>query len=207
MIDILAPIIEKLINPPETLIERWPSCYPPNVWPRAETVDGQLVSQDRLGIPIVTEFPYAENHSVDARIQEVFFEDTRNNTRQAGERGGMSLLYYHLKSNSAMYFSFGSCNCCYRTRARDFTDTNRTPHPMNVPISSPNLAQIGLCGCIICNACVGSVVNHPTNIEKDFVHCPYCGNAGVFSRHLRIWAVSEEVSNLYHSTQPDIDEN
>ena len=169
---------------------KWPSNYPPNLNPRAETTNGKLTNRDNLPLEPFTEEHYVQFESRNARIKQVIFEDTRNGDRDAG---GPNIIHATTRDTTETYLSFASCNCCFRLRARDFADTTRSPYPMGSQISCPDLAQIGLCGCIICNNCVRSVVNHPMNNEMDYVHCPYSGNGRSFSKYFCIWAVTEDV--------------
>ena len=174
----------------EDYVSRWPSCYPPNLHSRAETVNGKLTRRDYLPMKPFTPEHYVEFESCNARVKQVIFEDTKDGVRDVR---GPKIIHTTMRDTEKSYLSFASCNSCFRLKARDFSDSEKTPHPMDSELSCPDLAQIGLCGCIICNKCVQSVVNHLTNLKMDYVHCPYCGNARCFSRYFRIWAVTENV--------------
>ena len=173
---------------------KWPSNYPPNLHSRARTVNGKLTQRDYLPLEPLTEGHYVKFKSRNAHIKQVIFEDTRDGERGVG---GAKIIHATMRDTTEGYLSFASCNCCFKMEARNFSDTTRTPHPMDSQISCPDLAQVGLCGCIICNKCVMSVVNHPMNKDMNYVHCPYCGNKTCFSKYFRIWAVTE---NVYDAT-------
>ena len=189
LLEILTPWFSPS-TPNDSNESRWPSCFPPNLHPRVETINGRVPRRDFLPMLPFTRKNYVQFQSNDARIKQVLFEDTKNDQRSTS---GLKIIHSILKTESDMYYSFGSCNSCYHLKLRNFADANKTPHPINSTLSCDDLPQIGLCGCIICNRCVRSVVNHPVNFKKDFVHCPYCGNARCFSRFFRIWAVTEDV--------------
>ena len=174
----------------EKYIDRWPSCYPPNLHSRAETINGKLSRRDYLPKKPFTPEHYVQFQSCNARIKQVIFEDTKNGDR---DTEGPNILHVTMRNTASSYLSFASCNSCYRLKARNFSDTDKTPHPMNSQMSCPDLPQIGLCGCILCNKCVRSVVYHPENSKMNYVHCPYCGNHSCFSKYFRIWAVTENV--------------
>jgi len=169
---------------------KWPSNYPPNLNSRAKTINGKLTKRDYLPLKPFAEENYVQFESCNARIKQIIFEATRNGDRDVGDA---NILHATVRHTTETYFSFASCHCCFKSKARDFSDASRTPHPMDSQISCPDLAQVGLCGCIVCNKCVRSVVNHPSNKEMDYVHCPYCGNGRCFSKYFRIWAVTDNV--------------
>jgi hypothetical protein len=170
--------------------KKWPSCYPPNQNPRAETKSGKLSNRDHLPLLPFTLSEYQSYGACDTRIKELIYEDT-NTQRKQGE--ARNVIHRVTKLEQDLYFSFGSCNMCYRSGLRKFGDSEITPYPGRVSSKHPCLPQVGLCGCVLCNACVNSVVDHPANRNEWFVHCPYCGNLHCFSKHYKIWAVSDNV--------------
>jgi hypothetical protein len=197
--------VHRLLNPffvpsgsAESDQKKWPSCYPPNGNPRAETINGSLVKRDYLPLKPFTLEDYTTYGASDTRVKELVYEDNR---REPGYGLSRNVIHRVAKKESDLYFSFASCNLCYKTGMRNFGDSEITPYPTRVSSSHPLLPQVGLCGCIICNECIQQLIDHPRNRNKWFVHCPYCGNANCFSKHYTIWAVSEKVFKMEKITQ------
>ena len=186
----------------ETDYKKWPSCFPPNKNPRAETKAGKLSKRDHLPVLPFTMCDYRSYGASDYRIKEIIFEDTNAQHKSLPAR---KVIYRVTKLEQDLYFSFASCNMCYKSRLRNFGDSMITPYPGRVSSNHPCLPQVGLCGCVVCNTCVNSVVYHPSNEKEWYVHCPYCGNPRCFSKHFKIWVVSEGVYEKEMATRKFIE--
>ena len=169
-----------------------PSNYPPNLHSRVESKDGGICKWDNPAIGIGLK-EYKQLYACDAKYVELIWEFTPNGGEALQERMVWKL---GVRGAGATYWSFGSCNSCWKWGRRNFTDTKLTGHPLSVPVDNPSIPRLGRCGCVICNECVLELEMHKTNKYKMDVHCPYCGNEECFSKHMRIWLVSEEISNL-----------
>jgi hypothetical protein len=168
-----------------------PSHYPPNLYPRVLTWKGRVGEKDHLPMKGITRTEYQKYKAVDAKYLEIIWEFTPN-----GIRAEKPLLLETKRVASSTYWSFGSCNGCWKLSRRNFTDTSRTPHPLDTSVDNPNLPRMGRCGCICCNLCILELELHPANKKECYVHCPYCGSQACFSKNLRIWVVSKEVKEL-----------
>jgi hypothetical protein len=169
-----------------------PSKYPPNLHSRVESRDGAIVRRDYKKLVGIGIKEYKQFKACDAKYVELIWEFTPDG--QALEK--RMVVNFKIRSAHQTYWSFGSCNSCWKQGRRNFTDTDITGHPLQAHANDPNLPRLGRCGCVICNECVLELERSPRNKEKMDVHCPYCGNEECFSKHMRIWLVSEEVSNL-----------
>ncbi len=183
------PIIESTIR---DVYRYWltaiPSKYPPNLNQRALSKDGRLERRDYLPVLGISKKEYIEYQACDAKYLEYLWEFTPK---------GYALeerMFLKIKYTQATYWSFGSCHSCWKQKKRNFTNTDLTPHPMKAKVDNPNLPRLGRCGCIICNECVMELELHEINKNEVSVHCPYCGNKDCFSKHMRVWLVSTEVS-------------
>ena len=165
-----------------------PSNYPPNMYPRVLTVEGRASRRDYLPAKGITQEHYRIFGACDAKYLEIVWEFTPNGTRARNP-----IILGTKRVGSDTYWSFGSCNACWRLSKRDFTDTDRTKHPLRTTVDNPDLPRMGRCGCICCNQCIRELELHAANRGECYVHCPYCGNKACFSKNLRIWVVSREV--------------
>ena len=163
--------VQRLLNPffqPSKKTDndktKWPSCYPPNGNPRAETVDGCLGRRDHLPLRAFTVQEYKKYGATDTRIKELVYEDTR--IKAKGSHPSRTVIHRVTKEDVDLYYSFGSCNNCYRTGNRNFGDPDLTPYLTRVDVQHPLLPQVGLCGCIICNECICKLLSHPQNKDK-----------------------------------------
>jgi hypothetical protein len=165
-----------------------PSNYPPNLYTRAITKDGRLVQRDHHPAIGIDKAEYIKYSACDGKYVETLWEFTPDG------RALRKRMILQIKHKNESYWSFGSCHSCWKEKKRNFTDRDLTPHPMKAQVDDENLPRLGQCGCIVCNECVMKVELHETNKTKMWVHCPYCGNQDCFSKHMRIWLVSWEVS-------------
>jgi len=165
-----------------------PSKYPPNMYPRVLTIEGKISQRDYLPVKDISRKQYKKFGACDAKYLEIVWEFTPN-----GTRADKPIILETKRVGSDTYWSFGSCHACWKLSKRDFTDTNRTKHPLRMPVDNPDLPRMGRCGCICCNQCVRELEMHDANKSECYVHCPYCGNSACFSKNLRIWVVSREI--------------
>ena len=131
-------------------------------------------------------------NACDAQFVEIIWEFTPNGSSLTNRM----VLNMETKQTEATNWSFGSCNSCWKRKRRNFTNTVITGHPLRLPADTLSLPRLGRCGCVVCNECVMEIEMHPNNHQKMSVHCPYCGNEDCFSKHMRIWLISNEVRNL-----------
>lgn len=169
-----------------------PSNYPPNLHSRVESKDGAIYKWDYEPVIGIGTKEYMTFNACDAKFVEIIWEFTPNGC----SLNNHMVLKISMKQAEATYWSFGSCNSCWKRARRNFTDYTVTEHPLQVPADSPSLPRLGRCGCVICNECVMELEMHENNKDKMDVHCLYCGNKDCFSKHMRIWLVSNEVSDL-----------
>jgi hypothetical protein len=166
-----------------------PSKYPPNLYPRVLTVHGKISQQNYLPLKGVTKEHYQKYEASDAKYMEILWEFTPNGKRETKPM----FLGTKAFGSKNTYWSFGSCNSCWKLSRRNFANPSRTPHPLKSTLENPNLPRMGRCGCICCNQCIRELELHPANQNESYVHCPYCGSHACFSKNLRIWVVSKEV--------------
>jgi hypothetical protein len=172
-----------------------PHEYPPNFFPRVQTVDGEIVRRDFLPVVPVKEEQYLRYLASDTTYVSIIWELTpKGSLPMDGPR--MFLEEGDIDADSR-HLSFASCHSCWKSGRRNFDDPNRTPHPKMADLDDPNLARLGGCGCICCNQCVRDIEMHESNLNNDAVHCPYCGNLDCFSKELRIWVVNQEVKDAF----------
>ena len=169
-----------------------PSNYPPNLHARVESKDGAVNQRDKKPLKGVGLKEYKKFKACDTKYVETIWEFTPNGHALKKRM----VLKIDLRTAEATYWSFASCHSCWKQGRRNFADISITAHPLRVPSNDPYLARLGRCGCVVCNECVMELEMHKENRNKMDVHCPYCGNEECFSKHLRIWVVSEEVSSL-----------
>jgi len=169
-----------------------PSNYPPNLHPRVQSKDGAVYKRDFAPLIGIDHKDYKKFNARDAKFVEIIWEFTPNG-RALNKRMVLKIV---MRNADSTYWSFGSCNSCWKRARRNFTDNVITGHPLRVPSDDPSLPRLGRCGCVVCNGCVMELEMNKENIDKMEVHCPYCGNEQCFSKHMRIWLVSKEVSNL-----------
>jgi hypothetical protein len=159
-----------------------------------ELKDGAIYKRDNKPVVGIGLNEYKHYHACDAKYVEVIWEFTPNG-QALNER---MILKLEVRDPGLTNWSFGSCNCCWKQGRRNFGDGDVTGHPLFEQVENPSIPRLGRCGCIICNDCVLQLEMHETNKDKMEVPCPYCGNEDCFSKHMRIWVVSEQVSNLNH---------
>jgi hypothetical protein len=169
-----------------------PSNYPPNLHSRVESKDGAIYKRDYQPAIGIGKEDYRRFNACDTKYVEIIWEFTPNGYALHDRM----VLQLTMKEREATYWSFGSCNACWKQKRRDFSNNAITRHPLRVQADNPSLPRLGRCGCVVCNKCVMEIEMHENNRDKMDVHCPYCGNEDCFSKHMRIWVVSNEVSNL-----------
>ena len=169
-----------------------PSNYPPNLHPRVQSKDGAVYKRDYAPLIGIDYKDYKKYKACDAKFVEIIWEFTPNG-RALNKRLVLKIV---IRTTDATNWSFGSCNSCWKRARRNFTDNVITGHPLSVPSDDPFLPRLGRCGCVVCNECVMELEMNKNNQDKMDVHCPYCGNEECFSKHMLIWLVSNEVSNL-----------
>ena len=169
-----------------------PSNYPPNLHPRVLSKDGSVYKRDYAPLISIGHKEYLQFRACDAKFVETIWEFTPNG-RALVERMVLKIAF---RPAEATYWSFGSCNSCWKWGRRNFTDNAITGHPLSVPSDDPTLPRLGRCGCVVCNECIMELEMNKANSDKMEVHCPYCRNEECFCKHMRIWVVSKEVSSL-----------
>jgi hypothetical protein len=183
------PVIESTVR---DIYHYWftaePTNYPPNLHPRVESKEGSIVKRNHHPVVGIGKKEYIRYSACDAKYVETIWEFTPDG-KQLSER-----MILQIKHVNDTYWSFGSCHCCWKENKRNFTKKSWTPHPMRVQVNNENLPRLGQCGCIVCNDCIMKIELHKKNDNNMWVHCPYCGNPDCFSKHVRIWLVSMEVS-------------
>ena len=173
-----------------------PSNCPPNMYPRVMTINGRVGRRDYLPVKSITRDHYTKYRACNAKYLEVIWEFTPN-----GRRATVPIILETKRVGSETYWSFGSCHACWKLDIRNFTNTDRTPHPLSASVNDPNLPRMGQCGCICCNKCVQELETHAANEKECYVHCLYCGNKACFSKNLLIWVISHEVKQRMEMTQ------
>ena len=145
-----------------------PSNYPPNLHSRAEFRNGILYKQDNKQAIGVTLKDYIKYNTCDAKYVQLIWEFTPNG-KALKQRMVLKLT---VRTADATYWSFGSCNSCWKRGTVNFTDSKKTGHPLLVGVDNPTLPRLGRCGCVICNECVLQLELNRTNQNKMDVHCP-----------------------------------
>ena len=185
------PIVQSVVM---AVYHHWmtatPSNYPPNLYSRVKSVDGAIVQRDFKPVVGIGYEDYKKYNACDAKYVELLWEFTPNGV----ELKKRMIVKVEMRTIQT-YWSFGSCNSCWKRGRRNFTDITTTRHPLSVPADNPSTPRLGRCGCVVCNECVLEIEMNPNNSGQMDVHCPYCGNKECFSKHMRIWLVSMEVSN------------
>jgi hypothetical protein len=143
----------------------------------------------------ITVKEYMHFHACDVKFVEIIWEFTQNGCRLKEQ------MVIKVERKNTPIWSFGSCNSCWKQVRRDFTNTQKTNHPLEAVVDDPSLPRLGRCGCVVCNECVMKLENHNNNKDEMNVHCPYCGNKDCFSKHMRIWLVSAEVDNQKYNNK------
>jgi hypothetical protein len=175
-----------------------PSWFPPNYYSRALTFEGQLARRDWLPKRAVTKVEYAQFGACDVKFSQILWEYTPNDKLpMAGNRMFLDVIRPPIKD---VHFSFGSCHSCWKLSRRNFSDPEKTPY-LTANADDPNLPRLGYCGCVCCNQCVREIELHKSNLSKEFVHCPYCGFEHSYSRHLRIWVISQQVTEAFERSE------
>ena len=127
-----------------------PSNYPPNLHPRVESKDGVVFKRDYAPLVGIQQKDYEKFNACDAKFVEIIWEFTPNG-RALKERLVLKITF---RSAEATYWSFGSCNSCWKRSKRNFANNVITGHPLHVPCDDPGLPRLGRCGCVVCNECI-----------------------------------------------------
>jgi hypothetical protein len=90
---------------------------------------------------------------------------------------------------------FANCMVCWQQQKRDFSDSDKTPHPYSVPTSNPGTPQLGVCGCVICNECLTE--QFARRPDKTVISCPYCAELGSYNLDVKAWIVCAAVSEKF----------
>ena len=168
-----------------------PSKYPPNLHTRVQSRDGCVYKRDFMPLVGIGINEYRKFKACDAKYVKSIWEFTPNGKALKIRM----VLKMEMRDVSTTHWSFGSCNACWKKGKRNFTDSTMTGHPLRLPCDDPSLPRLGRCGCVVCNECVRELEMNIHNKERMDVHCPYCGNEECFSKHMRIWLVSDEINN------------